>query len=115
MRRPRFRRTASSRASTFEYMEPIPQSPTRESLRDWDTGFPEAFCGSELDKSLWRLVDLVAHTWRRSKHVPPAPRSEAGPRCQPHRGRRQPGAGAYEIPDVVRGSTGAQQPVIDDA
>ncbi|KAK4104919.1 hypothetical protein N658DRAFT_493029 [Parathielavia hyrcaniae] len=27
-------------------MAPIPQSPTQMSLRDRDTGFPEAFCGS---------------------------------------------------------------------
>lgn len=46
MRRPRFRRSPSSRLSNPEYMMPIPQSPTQISLRGRDTGFPDAFCGS---------------------------------------------------------------------
>ncbi|KAL2152497.1 hypothetical protein VTH82DRAFT_5681 [Thermothelomyces myriococcoides] len=46
MRRPRFRRSPSSQYSDLEDVMPsIPESPTRTSLRQKDTGFPESFCG----------------------------------------------------------------------
>jgi hypothetical protein len=35
------------RSSIQEYMTPIPQSPTRMSIRSRNTGFPEPFCGSK--------------------------------------------------------------------
>ncbi len=79
MRRPRFRRTASSRASTFEYMVSIPQSPTQESLRDWDTGFPESFCGSKLaNPSGGWLVWWLTHGVGRNTSLP-HPEAKLGP------------------------------------
>ncbi|KAK4240474.1 hypothetical protein C8A03DRAFT_13197 [Achaetomium macrosporum] len=50
MRRPRFRRTPSSRTPSWrtsspDDIMPIPQSPRQISLRNRDTGFPEPFCG----------------------------------------------------------------------
>ncbi|KAK3308106.1 uncharacterized protein B0T15DRAFT_508615 [Chaetomium strumarium] len=50
MRRPRFRRTSSSRTPSWrssepDYVMPAAPSPTQMSFRNRDTGFPEPFCG----------------------------------------------------------------------
>lgn len=51
MRRPTFRRSPSTSLGKPEYMAPITRSPTQMSFREWDTGFPEPFCGSKYSKT----------------------------------------------------------------
>ncbi|KAH6626941.1 hypothetical protein B0J18DRAFT_409184 [Chaetomium sp. MPI-SDFR-AT-0129] len=46
MRRPRLKRSPSSKYTTPEHMMPIMLSPSRESFRERNTGFPDAFCGT---------------------------------------------------------------------
>ncbi|KXX77709.1 hypothetical protein MMYC01_203175 [Madurella mycetomatis] len=46
MRRPTFRRSPSTSLGKPEYIAPITRSPTQMSFREWDTGFPEPFCGN---------------------------------------------------------------------
>lgn len=82
MRRVRLKRSPSSRYTTPEHMMPILLSPSRESFRERNTGFPDAFCGSKFNVPNRRASDkrvITNHQLSARNTSLPHPEANFGP------------------------------------
>lgn len=67
------------RSSIQEYMTPIPQSPTRMSIRSRNTGFPEPFCGSKYKATVYGSTRPLTHAHQAGTHHSHTPKRILAP------------------------------------